>query len=64
MDESKPPYLTNYLLRAAMHRAQRCFLASGCSTYRKYALRPPQIENPTGHGTSPTSRRKLVRYGG
>jgi hypothetical protein len=47
-----------------MHRTQRCFLASGCSTYRKYALRAPQVENPTGHGTSPPSRRNPVKYEG
>jgi len=94
----KPAYLTSFLLRAPIHRTQRCFLASGCSprrqqrrvaessppgepighalvavrhkrrrravTYRKYALRAPQIENPTGHGTSPPSRRNPVRYAG
>jgi short-subunit dehydrogenase len=47
-----------------MHRTQRCFLASGCSTYRKYALRAPRVENSTGHGTSPPSRRNPVRYAG
>jgi hypothetical protein len=26
-----------------MHRTQRRFLASGCSTYRKYALRAPRV---------------------
>jgi len=59
-----PAYLTNFLLRATMHRTQRCFLASGCSTYCTYALRAPQVENPTGHGTSPPSRRNRVRYAG
>jgi len=47
-----------------MPHTQRCFLASGCSTYRTYALRAPRIENPTVHGTSPPSRRRLVRYAG
>jgi len=41
-----------------MHHTQRCFLASGCSTYRKYALRAPRVENPTGRGTSPPSQRQ------
>ena len=47
-----------------MYRTQRCFLASGCSTYRKYALRAPRVENPTGHGASPPSRRNPVRNAG
>jgi len=62
--EGKPAYLTSFLLRPAMHHTQRCFLASGRSTYRKYALRAPQVENPTGRSTSPPSRRNPVRYAG
>jgi len=47
-----------------MHHAQRCFLASGCSTYLRVRLRAPRIENPTGHGTSPPSPCNPVRYAG
>ena len=47
-----------------MHRTQRCFLASGCSTYRKYAHRAPQVENAASHDISPASRRDVVRYAG
>jgi len=64
IDEIQPAYLTSFLLRPAMHRTQQCFLTSGCSTYIEYALRAPQVENPTGHGTSPSSRRNPVRYAG
>jgi hypothetical protein len=59
-----PAYLTSFLLRPAMHRTQRCFLASGCSTYIEYALRAPRVENSTGRGTSPPSQRNPVRYAG
>ncbi len=57
-----PAYLTNFLLRAPMIGAPRCFLPTGCSTYRKHALRTPRFENPTVHDTSPPSRRNPVRY--
>ena len=60
----KPALLTSFLLRPAMHRTQRCFLASGCSTYCQVRLRAPQVDNPAGHGTSPTSQQKLVRSAG
>lgn len=43
----QPPCLTRFLLRLAMHRTQRCFLFSGCSTYRKHVLRASQVENPS-----------------
>jgi len=47
-----------------MHRTQRCLLTSGCSTYFEYALRAPQVENPTGHDTSPPSQRDLMNNAG
>ena len=60
----QPAYLTNSLLRTPMCRTQPCFLASGCSTHYKYALRAPWVENPTVHGASPPSRRNSVRHAG
>jgi len=33
-------------------------------TSAREPLRAPQVENPTGHGTSPPSRRNPVRYAG
>ncbi len=57
-------YLTNFLLRPAMYRTQRCFLTSGCSTYCQVRLRAPRVEIPTAHGTSPPSLRNPVRYPG
>ena len=47
-----------------MHRTQRSFLASGCSTYCQVRLRAPRVENTAGHGTSLPSRRKLMRNAG
>jgi len=52
--------LTSLLLWSAMHRSQRRFLASECSTYCRVRLRTPRVENATGHSTSPTSRRTPV----
>jgi hypothetical protein len=61
---AEPTFLTSFLLRPAMHRTQRCFLTSGCSTYYQVRLRAPRVENTAGRSTSPASRRKLVRYAG
>ena len=47
-----------------MRRTQRCFRASGCSTYSSLRLRAPQVENPTEYGASPSSRQNPVRYAG
>ena len=60
----EPAFLTSFLLRPAMHRTQRSFLASGCSTYCQVRLRAPRVENTAGHGTSLPSRRKLIRNAG
>ena len=57
-------YLTNFRLRPAMYRTQRCFLASGCSTYCRVRLGAPRVEIPTAHGTSQPSLRNPVRYPG
>jgi hypothetical protein len=51
-------------LRPTMNRTQRCLLASGCSTYRQVRLRAPRVANPTGHSTSPPSRRTLMNSPG
>ncbi len=51
----QPAYLTNLLLRPTMHRTQLRFLPSGCSTDGRVRLRVAQVENTTGHGTSPPS---------
>jgi len=47
-----------------MHRTQRSFLASGCSTYCQVRLRAPRVVNAAGHGTSLPPRRKLMRNAG
>ena len=60
----QPAFLTSFLLQPAMHRTQRGFLASGCSTYCEVRLHAPQVENSTDHGTSLPSQLKLVRYAG
>ena len=60
----EPAYLTSFLLRPAMHRTQRSFLASGCSTYCQVRLRVRRVVNTAGHGTSLPSRRKLMRNAG
>jgi len=56
---SPPGEPIGHALVAVRHKRRRRAV-----TYRKYALRAPQVENPTEHGTSPPSRRKLVRYAG
>jgi len=61
---AEPAYLISFLLRPAMYCTQRGFLSSVCSTYCQVRLRALRIKNPSGHGTSPASRRKLVRYAG
>jgi hypothetical protein len=63
-DGFNPHFSPAFVARPTMHRTQRCFLASGCSTYCQVRLRAPRVENPTGHGTSPPSPRKLVRNAG
>jgi hypothetical protein len=60
----EPAFLTGFLLRPAMHRTQRSFLASRCSTYCQVRLRAPRVVNAAGHGTSLPSRRKLMRNAG
>jgi len=62
--DSQPVLLTTALLRPALCSDLRCFLASGCSTYCKYALRAPQVEKPTSHYISRASRREVVRSTG
>ena len=50
-------YLTGFLLRPAMNRTQRCFLASGCSTYCQERLRA--LRGPAGV----PSTARCVRHG-
>jgi hypothetical protein len=57
----EPAFLTSFLLRPAMHRTQRSFLTSACSTYCQVRLRAPRVVNTAGHDTLLPSRRKLMR---
>ena len=63
--ESSSPHIS-----PAFCCGRRCTVPSGVFSPRgarrtiEYALRAPQLQNPTGHGTSPPSRRNPVRYAG
>jgi len=56
---SPPGEPIGHALMAVRHKRRRRAV-----TYRKYALRAPQVENATSHDISQASRRDVVRSAG